>query len=162
MPGTDPPGPALLVGSLILAMTLRILPLPEPWVALNPDWIALVLIYWVIAFPERVGLGTAWITGLFADVLTGRMLGQHALAYVVLAYLGLRGYRRLRFYALPQQCFWIGLMLLLVQLLVHWTQKFRPATGAGDLHWAPAFTGAALWPLLYWLMRRIRRAAEPT
>jgi rod shape-determining protein MreD len=149
---------ALVSVSLVLAMALRILPLPEPWFLLNPDWIALVLIYWTLAVPERVGVGTAWLTGLFTDVLTGRLLGQHALAYSVVAYLGLRWYRRLRLYPLPQQCLWILLLLLTSQLLVLWTQNVNDAVTPRGAYWLPSFSGALLWPLVLMVLRRLRRA----
>lgn len=149
---------ALVAFSLVLAMTLRILPLPQPWFTLNPDWIALVLIYWTLAVPDRVGVGTAWLMGLFADVLTGRLLGQHALAYSVIAYLCLRGYRRLRLYPLPQQCLWVLLLLLASQLLVLWTQNTRDIDGLLGAYWLPSFSGALFWPLVLILLRRLRRA----
>ncbi|NJD06633.1 MAG: rod shape-determining protein MreD, partial [Methylococcaceae bacterium] len=67
--------------SLAFAMVLRILPWPPQWLAANPDWVLLFVVYWNMAIPDRFGVVAAWTTGLFADALTGRMLGQHALAY---------------------------------------------------------------------------------
>jgi rod shape-determining protein MreD len=155
----DKPGTAALVAvSLVLAMALRILPLQGHWFLLNPDWVALVLIYWTLAVPDRVGVGTAWLTGLFADVLTGRMLGQHALAYSVIAYLSLRWYRRLRLFPLPQQCVWVLLLLLMEQLLVLWTQNASDAEQMQGGYWLPSFSGALLWPVVLVLLRRLRRA----
>jgi rod shape-determining protein MreD len=141
-------------------MALRILPLPHDWFVLNPDWIALCLIYWTMALPERVGVGTAWLTGLFADALTGRMLGQHAVAYSVIAYLSLRWYRRLRLYPLPQQSLWVLMFLLISQVLVYWTQNVKNADTLAQAYWLPPLAGALVWPLvrvaLRWLRRRYR------
>jgi len=81
---------ASVMFSFILAMMLRILPLPMDWFAWNPDWLALLLIYWTLLAPDRVGIVTAWLVGFFADVLTGRLFGQHALAYAVMAYSNLQ------------------------------------------------------------------------
>lgn len=61
--------------TLILAMCLRIVPLSDDLALLNPDWVLLVLIYWSLYLPDRVGIFHAWIFGLFTDVLLGRMLG---------------------------------------------------------------------------------------
>lgn len=157
MPHSRPRTAVLVSVSLVLAMALRILPLPEPWLLLNPDWIALVLIYWTLALPDRVGVATAWLTGLFTDVLTGRLLGQHALAYSVIAYLGLRWYRRLRLYPLPQQCLWILLLLLTSQLLVLWTQNANTASTLRGAYWLPSFSGGLLWPLVLMVLRWLRR-----
>ena len=67
--------------TLVLAMCLRIAPLSGDLALLSPDWVLLVLIYWALYLPERVGIVHAWIFGLLTDVLLGRMLGQYALAY---------------------------------------------------------------------------------
>ena len=151
---------AVVGASLGLAMGLRILPLPMPWSLLNPDWIALFLIYWTLALPERVGLGTAWLAGLFTDVLTGRMLGQHALAYSVIAYFGLRDYRRIRLYPLPQQALWVWMFLAIGQVLVFWTQNVKGLDTQSWVYWLPIFSGALAWPLVLMMLRRLRRAAK--
>ncbi len=148
---------AAVASSLVVAMALRILPLPHDWFILNPDWIALFLIYWTMALPDRVGVGTAWLTGLFADVLTGRMLGQHAVAYSVIAYLSLRWYRRLRLYPLPQQSLWVLMFLLAGQVLVYWTQNVKNADTTTLAYWLPPLAGALLWPLVRVVLRRLRR-----
>jgi rod shape-determining protein MreD len=158
MPGHKKRVIAVVAISLVLAMALRILPLPSPWAMWNPDWIALFLIYWTLAIPERVGVGTAWLTGLFTDVLTGRMLGQHALAYSVIAYLILRWYRRLRLYPLPQQSLWVLLLLFISQLLVLWTQNVKDADAMGWTYWLPSLSGALAWPPVLVVLRRLRRS----
>jgi rod shape-determining protein MreD len=143
--------------SLVVAMALRILPLPRELFVFNPDWAALFLIYWTIAIPDRVGVGTAWLTGLFVDTLTGRMLGQHALAYSLIAYVSLRLYRRLRLYPLPQQSLWILLLLLISQSLVLWTQNIKNMNVLNWVYWLPSFTGALAWPAVLTILRRVRR-----
>ncbi|MGI9210895.1 MAG: rod shape-determining protein MreD [Methylococcaceae bacterium] len=143
--------------SLILAMCLRVIPWPKPWFFANPDWVALVLLYWTMAIPDRVGLGTVWVVGLMTDVLTGRIMGQHALAYSVSAYFGLKLYQRLRLYPLPQQSLWILLFLLVNQLLVLWTQKLAYLHLIDWTYWLPALTGAIVWPMILTLLRRVRR-----
>ena len=82
--------------TLILAMCLRIAPLPGVIAVFNPDWVLLTLIYWSLAAPERVGIFHAWTLGLLADVLTGRLLGQYALAYSLVIYICLKLHKRLR------------------------------------------------------------------
>ena len=75
-----------VVSSFMVAMILRIIPLPKDLALLNPDWVAIVLLYWILAVPERCGVLRAWTIGLVVDALTGRLLGQHALAYGVMVY----------------------------------------------------------------------------
>lgn len=140
----------------MLAMAFRIIPVSHYWSVLNPDWIAMVLIYWIMSHPDRVGVGSAWVTGLFADVLTGRLLGQHALAYSVIAYLTLRWHKRLRFYSLPQQCLWILILLLIGQLLVLWTQNSKGVESMQWSYWLPSLSGALIWPLLIVIAQAFR------
>lgn len=160
MPSTRPIGFGVIAASLVLAMALRILPLPQPWFGLNPDWVALFLIFWTMAYPDRVGVATGWVAGLFTDVLTGRMLGQHALAYSVLVFLTLRWYQRLRFLPLPLQCFWVLLLLLVSQILISWTQHMKAPQTAVWSYWWPSLTGALAWPWVLLALRRMRRVLE--
>ncbi|RMG27723.1 MAG: rod shape-determining protein MreD, partial [Gammaproteobacteria bacterium] len=73
----------IILLSLFTAWVLSVLPLPEAFRPWRPEWPLLVLVYWSLALPHRVNLGTAWITGLVQDLLVGTLLGQHALAYAV-------------------------------------------------------------------------------
>ncbi len=150
-------GRLVIVVSLSVAMILRIVPWPHAWFYFNPDWVLLFLIYWTMAVPERVGVGYAWCAGLFVDVLTARLLGQHALAYAVVAYLSLRWHRQLRLYPVYQQTFSVFLMLLLAQLLVFWTQNTKAASAIGLGYWLPSFSGALVWPAILLALRYVRR-----
>ena len=143
--------------SLALAMILRILPLPPTVFFYNPDWVLLFLIYWTMAVPERVGVGYAWCAGLFVDVLTGRMLGQHALAYSVVAFLAVKWHRPLRLYPLYQQILSVLLLSLLSQLLVFWTQDIKAASAIGFSYWLPSLVGAVVWPVILLALRHVRR-----
>jgi rod shape-determining protein MreD len=109
--------------TLVLAMSLRIAPWPGEMAALNPDWVLLVLIYWSLAIPERVGIFHAWTFGLLTDVLTGRLLGQYALAYSLVIYICLKLHKRLRQFPLLQQGLFIFFCLLLSQLLLFFNKK---------------------------------------
>lgn len=157
----DKPHEASLAGVFIsfgLAMGLRIIPLPSEWFAFNPDWIALLLIYWSLAAPDRVGLFTAWVVGLAADALTGRLLGQHALAYALMTYLNLRVRDTLLVFPVPLQSLWVLLLLLLGQWLVLWTGRLEIAGSLTRLaYWLPALTGALAWPLVLWVMPSLLR-----
>jgi rod shape-determining protein MreD len=147
----------VVAASLLLAMILRILPLPRELFLLNPDWVLLFLLYWNMAIPDRVGVGTAWFAGLITDALTGRMLGQHALAYAVVAYVCIRLHRRLRLYPLYQQALSILLFQFMSQLLVFWTQNIKAVNAIGAGYWTPSLVGALAWPAVFMALRRIRR-----
>lgn len=157
-PGGNLPGVVLSFG---LAMMLRILPVPPAWFDLTPDWIALLLLYWTLTAPDRVGVLTAWFVGLAADALTGRILGQHALAYTVMAYLNLRLRDHILAVPLPVQSLWVLLSLLLAQLLIFWTQRIDLAEPPRLAYWLPALTGACAWPLLRAVLPARRAEVRP-
>jgi rod shape-determining protein MreD len=148
----------VVCASLSFAMVLRILPWPAEWLVANPDWVLLFVVYWNMAIPDRFGVVAAWVTGLFTDALTGRMLGQHALAYTLVAFLCLRLHRQLRLSPLFQQGLMILLFHLLCQVLVFWTQNMRAGNAVAAHYWLPSVVGALLWPATFLALRRLRRS----
>ena len=108
--------------SLLVALLLGLLPLPAVLQPLRPYWLALVLAYWVIEDPDRVGLGFAFLVGLVADLVFGSLLGEQALRLVVMAFILQRFRARLRFFPMSQQALAIGALLLndrIVTAVVH-------------------------------------------
>ncbi len=142
--------------SIVLAMAARILPLPVNLADLNPDWVLLVLIYWSLATPEQTGVFSAWTAGLLVDVLTGRVLGLHALVYAVISYFVVRLHKRIRHYPLPQQSLFILFCLLLAYLLIYWIETLQGKTTISNHYWWPVITGALFWPIVSTLLRSIR------
>ncbi|MGB5178147.1 MAG: rod shape-determining protein MreD, partial [Gammaproteobacteria bacterium] len=96
-------GGGVIVFTFIIALLLTVIPLPDWARYMRPDWVGLVLIYWCMALPERVGVATGWFTGLMVDLLTGTLLGQHALSLTVVAYITLKFHLRLRLVPVWQQ-----------------------------------------------------------
>ncbi len=136
---------------------LDVMPLPEWAVDARPAWIALVLIYWCMALPERVGIGIAWVLGLLLDVLEGTLLGQHALGLVVIAYITLQTHRRVRVFPLLQQAVLVGLLLLLYLLLALWVMGIVGRPIGQWSYWLPALTSMVLWPWIFIVLRDLRR-----
>lgn len=109
--------------SLLAALLLNWLPWHGVWLALRPDFVALVLLYWCIHKPYRVGIGIAWMMGIFADVSDASLFGQHSLAYAVLAFGCIVLHRRIQMFDLRLQTLQIFPVLLLVYVVyaaVHW------------------------------------------
>lgn len=142
--------------SLVLAMGMNISLLPVFLKGINPDWVLLILIYWTLAIPEKLGVFNAWVIGLLIDVLTGRLLGQHALAYALICYACLKLHKRLRLYPLPQQAIFIFCCLFFSQALVFWIENIQSPTKFDLVFWLPAFTGTLMWPVMFFLMRFFR------
>jgi len=152
----------LILSSFFCALCLAVLPLPE-WLAWGrPEWVALVLIYWVIALPQRVGLVTSLGLGLMLDVVEGAVLGQNAFALIVIALLALLLYQRLRVFSVMQQAGVVFVLVGINQMICQWVQNLEGAGATTMLFLLPAFSSALLWPVVFHLLRGMRRSFRVT
>lgn len=150
-------GGGVIVATFVIALLLTIIPLPD-WLRYGrPDWVGLVLIYWCLAVPERVGVITGWFMGLLVDLLTGTLLGQHAMALTIVAFLTLRFHQRVRLFPIWQQALTVLVLLVLHQLLALWVSRFIGRPPPPWYYWAPSLTSMMLWPLVYVTLRSLRR-----
>lgn len=131
--------------SIALAMGLKVLAVPETLRLWNPDWVLLILIYWLLTTPNRVGVFSAWSIGLLTDVLTGRLLGQYALIYALLSYICLKFYRRVRRFPPIQQGLFVSGCLLLDLLLDVSIQNIRDPAHFQWLFFLPVISGTVIW-----------------
>ncbi|RLA17856.1 MAG: rod shape-determining protein MreD [Gammaproteobacteria bacterium] len=141
--------------TIIVAMALNIIPWPTPALYLAPDWVLLILIYWAFATPETAGVGTAWCVGLLVDVLTGQLLGQYALAYAVSVYICIQQHKRIRQFPIIQQSLSVCIILLIAQLLIFWVERVN-GQAVPLYFWLPVLTGGLVWPVVLFLIRKIR------
>ena len=148
----------VIVLSVIVALLLNIVPVPLWGLAGRPEFVAMGVLCWVIALPEHVGIGFAWMFGLVQDIVEGSPLGQNALALAVLAYLSLILYQRLRMYTPVQQAAVIFVLIGINQMLCHWVQTLTGTASPNLLFLLPALVSALLWPLIAAFLRLIRRA----
>lgn len=147
----------LIALTLLAALMLTILPLPQWADPYRPEWAALVIVYWCMALPQRVGVTIAWFTGLLLDVLKGALLGQHALALTVIAYVALNLHQRIRVFPLWQQSLAVLMLLALYQLLVLWFDGITGQPPKTWSYWMPSLAGMVLWPWLFIILRDLRR-----
>lgn len=137
--------------SLIAAFCLNLLPWPRDWVA--PDWFALVLVFWAMHEPRRVGLSAAFVFGLLTDVHEGAALGQHALAYVMLSYFAIMLHRRVLGFGLVGQALHVLPLLLVAQLLALLVRALAVGQWPSDWLWLfDLMLATALWPLAHALL----------
>lgn len=149
-------GGIIILLSFAAAMILTIIPLSDSLRLLRPDWVSLTLIFWSLVLPYRVSVGSGFMAGLLLDVLTGTLLGEHALSLSLIAYLCVRLHQRIRVYPMWQQALTVLILLILHQLLSLWINSIigRPAPGVS--YWLPSLVGAALWPLIYPVLTSLR------
>jgi rod shape-determining protein MreD len=143
--------------ALLLALGLSVMPLPTWAQDFRPQWVALTLIYWCMALPQRVGIGAAWSVGLAQDVLTGTLLGQHALSLSVTAFLAVRLHQRIRIFPMLQQSLSVMVLLLVERLLSLWVIGATGQPTPALWYWMPVLMGTVLWPWVFIVLRDVRR-----
>lgn len=149
-------GMGVILASFAIAFVLVLWPLPEYLAPFRPNWLALVLCYWLLESPERVGLGVAFLLGLVADLVFGTLIGEQALRLCVIAFIVLRFRPRLRFFTLLQQALAVLALLLNDRVVV---MMIRALSGEGMpawIFWVAPCIGAFLWPWLYLLLDDVR------
>lgn len=149
-----------IILTFIIAMMLMLMPLPDWAQAYRPEWLMLVLIYWCMALPNKVGIGIAWILGLCVDVIQGALLGQHAIGFAITAYIAIRFHQRVRNYPLHQQSLFVGMILLPYMSISLWVLGILGEDPKSWLYWAPVVTSVLIWPWIYIVMRAIRRSSS--
>lgn len=155
-----PASPVFIWGSLLVALMLNLLPLGR--LAWMPDFLAVVLVFWSVHQPRRVGLGAAFIFGLSLDVHQAALLGQHAIAYTVLIYFAIMIHRRILWFSVPGQAAQLIPLFAAAHAI---TIILRLIGGAVFPGWqvllAPLLE-AALWPFVSaLLLAPQRRAPNP-
>lgn len=146
----------LFVFAVVVAMGARIIPLPAALQIWNPDWILIVIIYWSLVLPYRCGIFSAWVVGIFTDVLVGGMLGRYALVYSLISYICIRLYQRVRRFPLIQQGVFVFGCLLVAQLL---SMGIESLHNPDRLQWfflLPAISGTLVWPFVGVFLRVVR------
>ena len=137
--------------SLFLALGLEYV--PSGRVPGVPDWMALVLAIWCVREPLRIGMGVGFVFGLLVDVGQGAAMGQHALAYVVLAYLANAAARRVLWFPLLQQAVHLFPLFVLSQVLMLVVRLLAGAEFPGWWYFLSSLSSALLWsPLSFLLM----------
>jgi rod shape-determining protein MreD len=145
------------------AFLLVLLPLPDWATTYRPDWVVLVVIFWCLELPDRIGPVAGWMVGLVVDITQANLLGLNALGMSLVGYLANRFYFRLRMFPWWQQAVSVLFMLLLYRALVGWIRGFFTTADLGIAYWVPCFTGMLAWPLLYLVLKdlcRVRKKAH--
>ena len=139
---------------------MTVLPIPGWALPFWPEWTILVVIYWCLALPHRLNLTFAWTTGLLVDLIKGSLLGQCALAYLLVAYICISIHQRLRIYPLFQQALAVGVLLVPYFLVLLWIDGgLRPAITVDWRYWMPIVSSMLLWPWVFSMLRLVRRKA---
>lgn len=138
--------------TFLIAMLLAIIPMPDSLVWFRPEWVLMLLFFWVMMTPHRIAVVGAFFIGLLVDLLSGTLLGMHALLFSLIAFFILYLYVSIHGLPVWQRALLFFGVLLVYFLLEAWILSFT----AVSVHlWqilAPAVVSAILWPWVYLLL----------
>lgn len=146
-----------LVASLLAVVVLTLMPLPALAEDARPYWAALVMIYWNLEAGRLRLLGQAFFGGLVLDLLTGSLLGQHALSLLIISYLVERFRFRIRFFPPWQQAAVILLLLFNDRIVQLWIIGLVGDQWPSWQWWLAPVVGMLIWPWLFLLLDAFRQ-----
>ena len=140
----------IIAFSFLLALILSVYPLPMDMRWWRPEFVLIVAIYWIFFMPQTVSFTLLCALGLFQDLLEGVPFGQHSLGLVIVAYVCILSYQRVRNFSIWRQASWVFVLAGIAQLTDNWVQGMagRPLSGIQFLY--PALTSALIWPACSW------------
>jgi rod shape-determining protein MreD len=143
--------------TLLFALLINLLPWSGIGLKARPDFVALVLLYWCIAEPRKIGFGIAFMLGLLMDVADGSLFGQHALAYSMLTYAGIALRRRMQQFSITPQAMHVVPLLLLNDVIVLLVRLSAGADFPGYWYFLGSVIGGLLWPAFSYLLKLPQR-----
>jgi rod shape-determining protein MreD len=139
------------------ALILTLLPLPSWLEVIRPGFLALTVLYWSIVAPRAGGIALGWCCGLLLDAIEGPVLGEHALALALLAYLGVREHQRIRSKPVFQQSLIVFSALIIYEFVLFAIDGWTGHPLTTPLRWIPTLTGALVWPAAAAILARSYR-----
>ncbi|HEY8100745.1 MAG TPA: rod shape-determining protein MreD [Burkholderiaceae bacterium] len=152
-----PVSPIFITVSLMAAFILNLLPWGG-WVGV-PDFVALVLVFWSIHQPRKVGIGVAFLMGLLMDVHDATLLGENALSYTLLSYFAIMIHRRVLWFPIGTQALHVLPLLLLMQAVQLVIRLIISNKHPGWFYFLESFVAIALWPVVTWILLAPQRRA---
>lgn len=147
----------VLILIFVVAFVLEIMPWPLGFQGLRPAWVALVLIYWALALPNKVSVGSAFLAGIVWDVILGSILGIHALVLSVAIYFVAKYHLILRNLSLWLQGVLVILYIAIIRLTIFMVEFVLHSAEFNEQELFGALISGILWPWVFLLMRHIRR-----
>ncbi|KPZ71872.1 Rod shape-determining protein MreD [Pseudoalteromonas sp. P1-26] len=147
----------LIAISIFFALVMALMPLPISFEPYRPDWVLMVLMYWSLAVPHRLNIGTAWVVGLLIDLASGSPLGVNSLTYSVCIFITASNFQKIRNFSLWQQSILIALFLMLYHLMQFWLNHFLMGVYFSPHYMWPVLTGMLCWWWIFLILRKYRR-----
>ena len=146
------PGWGYILVTMLVAVLLTVIPVPDSIQHYWPDWITLVVFYWVLVLPAYLGVMFGWMNGLIEDIVTFSLLGQHALGKALVGTMAAIFYKKFRLFNFLEKIFLIFILQSINIGISAWTNHLAFDAPIDRILWQPALTTALIWPLVSFLM----------
>lgn len=147
-------------GTLFFALLFQLFPWTGEGVILRPDFMLVVLIYWLFRAPYLCNIGTAWVAGVLVDLATGSLLGQYALAFTLTAYIALFFQRRLVLFSSFQLLFFTFGLLVFTRLAILVLKLFSGNEAPNMHYFWPVISGVLLLQLMRFFLGPITQSTS--
>lgn len=147
-------GSWFIILTILLAMVMTLFPLPDSWQLWRPSWLLLVLSFWTLMLPERVGLLWALLCGLLLDAILNTSLGLHGFALAITTFLFQFFYKRIRLFPLWKQGLFMAFVSAIYITTTFWLARLTGKSIA-DFAWPAILINGILWPWLYVLLKQL-------
>jgi len=138
--------------TIVVAVLLSIIPLPEHIKAYWPDWISLLVFYWVLALPLQLGVMFGWANGLLEDIVSFSLLGEHAIGKALIGTLVAMTHKNILRFNFIERMFTLLILQSISIAVVSWVNLLAFDTPVSSILWQPALTTALAWPLVSFLL----------
>jgi rod shape-determining protein MreD len=143
--------------TLLIALLCQLFPWVGQGIIFRPDFMLVVLLYWLLRAPNLCSIGTAWLAGLLVDLATGSLLGQHALSFAITAYVALVYQRRLVLFNGWQLAGYVFALLVIERIVILLLKLFAGNDNPGLNYFWPIIAGLLLWQMLILLFGGLTR-----
>jgi rod shape-determining protein MreD len=143
--------------TLLIALLCQLFPWVGQGVIFRPDFMLVVLLYWLLRAPGLCSIGTAWVAGLLVDLATGSLLGQHALSFTITAFVALSYQRRLVLFNTIQLAGYVIGLLILSRTLILLLKLFASSENPGWHYFWPILTSLILWQVMIFIFGGLTR-----
>ncbi len=134
--------------TLFIALLCQLLPWGGQGIVFRPDFMLVVILYWLLRAPNLCSVSTAWVAGLLVDLATGSLLGQHAFSFTLTAFAALSYQRRLVLFNTWQLTAYVFTLLIIERMVLLLLKLFAGNENPGWHYLWPIVTGLLLWQLM--------------
>lgn len=144
--------------SSIAALILMVMRVPDWLFNFWPDWIALVLVYWALMKPERIGPLFGFIVGTVLEVLFVRKFGALGFGFATLVFIVNSFNQQLRIIPLWQQTILVALFIGMIKIVVGWLYGIVADFTITAEYFQSIFGNLLIWPFVFILLDEFRRS----